>query len=416
MRIVHFADLHLGVETYGKSLTENGLPSRMEDFLKSLDGLVEYSIKNNVDAVIFSGDLYKKQNPSMTQQREFAKRVKRLTENGIPLNLLMGNHDLSHNTKSASSGDIFKTLAIPNVYVMTKAEIVTMQTKSGPLQIVGMPWIQRANVMTRKDNKNLSIEELNGEISRIVSKLTSDLASKVDSSIPCVFSGHLWAAGSTAGTEENKLTLGSDPVIQISNIALPQFDYVALGHIHRMQILRKSDPPVIYSGSLDSIDFGDADQDKGFYVVDIDKAENRVEYKFVSSGGRKFIKKEISVEIDDLNPTQTVLSRLQRYENDIKDNIVRLTIHIDNEIEKQLDDQAIKSYCDSLAYHFELIKERSKMTRNKVRIDFQSNATPENILETYLNENSENFTDERREKLLEYGKQIIHDAAQKEEE
>ncbi len=416
MRIVHFADLHLGVETYGKSLTESGLPSRMEDFLKSLDGLVDFAIKNDVDAVIFSGDLYKKQNPSMTQQREFAKRVKKLTENGIPLNLLMGNHDLSNNTKSASSGDIFKTLAIPNVYVTTKPECITIPTKSGPLQVVGIPWIQRANVMTRKDNKNLSIEELNSEISRIVSKLAADLAEKVDTSIPCVFNGHLWAAGSSTGTEENKLTLGSDPVIQISNIALPQFDYVALGHIHRMQILRKADPPVIYSGSLDSIDFGDADQDKGFYVVDIDKSTHKVDYQFVSSKGRRFIKKEISVEIDDLNPTQTVMSRLQRIENDLKDNIVRLTINIDNEIEKQLDDQAIKSYCDSLAYHFELIKERSRMTRNKVRVNFQSNATPENILETYLNENSQNYSDERRKKLMEYGTQIIQDATQKEEE
>ena len=416
MRIVHFADLHLGVETYGKSLSESGLPSRMEDFLKSLDGLVDFSIKNDVDAVIFSGDLYKKQNPSMTQQREFAKRVKKLTENGIPLNLLMGNHDLSNNTKSASSGDIFKTLAIPNVYVMTKPECITMQTKSGPLQVVGMPWIQRANVMTRKDNKNLSIEELNSEISRIVSNIASDLAEKVDTSIPCVFNGHLWAAGSSAGTEENKLTLGSDPVIQISNIALPQFDYVALGHIHRMQVLRKADPPVIYSGSLDSIDFGDADQDKGFYVVDIDKEQHKVEYRFVPSNGRRFVKKEISIDIDDLNPTQTVLSRLQRNEKDLKDNIVRLTINIDNEIEKQLDDQVIKNYCDSLAYHFELIKERNRLTRNKVRVNFQSNATPENILETYLKENSQNYTDERRKKLLEYGTQIIHDATLKEEE
>ncbi|MBR6331679.1 MAG: exonuclease SbcCD subunit D [Dehalococcoidales bacterium] len=416
MRIVHFADLHLGVETYGKSLTESGLPSRMEDFLKSLDDLVDFAIDNNVDAVIFSGDLYKKQNPSMTQQREFAKRVKRLTEKGIPLNLLMGNHDLSNNTKSASSGDIFKTLAIPHVYVMTKAELIVMDTKSGPLQVVGMPWIQRANVMTRKDNKNLSIEELNGEISRIVSKRTAELASKVDTTLPCIFTGHLWAAGSTTGTEENKLTLGSDPVIQISTIALPEFDYVALGHIHRMQVLRESDPPVIYPGSLESIDFGDAGQDKGFYVVDINKAEHKVEYRFIQSNGRKFIKKEISVDIDDLNPTQTVLAHLQRRENELKDNIVRLTINIDNEIEKLLDDQAIKSYCDSLAYHFELIKERSRMTRNKVRVNFQSNATPEKILETYLNENSQNYTDERRKKLFEYGSQIIQEALQKEDE
>ena len=94
MKIIHFADLHLGVENYGHINPESGLSSRLEDFLRSLDELVDYALAEKVDLVLFSGDAYKTREPSQTQQREFAKRIRRLSEGGVPLFLVIGNHDL----------------------------------------------------------------------------------------------------------------------------------------------------------------------------------------------------------------------------------------------------------------------------------------------------------------------------------
>lgn len=95
MKIVHFADLHLGVENYGHINPENGLSSRLEDFLAALDELVDYAINQKVDLVLFCGDAYKTREPSQTQQREFALRIRRLSEGGVPLFLIIGNHDRS---------------------------------------------------------------------------------------------------------------------------------------------------------------------------------------------------------------------------------------------------------------------------------------------------------------------------------
>ncbi len=53
MKIVHFADLHLGVEKYGKLDPATGLSSRLADFLHVLDELVDYSLENRVDLVLF---------------------------------------------------------------------------------------------------------------------------------------------------------------------------------------------------------------------------------------------------------------------------------------------------------------------------------------------------------------------------
>ena len=91
MRIIHFADLHIGVEAYGRPLVQTDLPTlpewfapgedkerylgqstRLVDFLAAFDELIDYSIKNDADLVIFSGDAYKSRDPTQTNQREFA--------------------------------------------------------------------------------------------------------------------------------------------------------------------------------------------------------------------------------------------------------------------------------------------------------------------------------------------------------
>ena len=83
MKILHFADLHLGVESYGRVDPTTGLSSRFLDFLSALDKVVNYAIENRIDLVLFCGDAYKSREPSQTQQREFAKRINRLCTNGI---------------------------------------------------------------------------------------------------------------------------------------------------------------------------------------------------------------------------------------------------------------------------------------------------------------------------------------------
>ena len=60
--------------------------------------------------------------------------------------------------------------------------------------------------------------------------------------------------------------LGSDHVLLRSSVALPQFDYVALGHIHKHQVIGQN-PHVVYSGSIQRIDFGEENDEKGFCVL-----------------------------------------------------------------------------------------------------------------------------------------------------
>jgi exonuclease SbcD len=152
MRILHFSDLHLGVETYGHIDPTSGLSTRMLDFLSSLDQVVEYALEKDIDLVLFCGDAYKSREPSQTQQREFARRIGRLSSEDIPLFLLVGNHDLPNAIGRATAVEIFHTLAIKNVHVANRPGTYHIPTKSGPLQVVALPWARRSALLSKEEN------------------------------------------------------------------------------------------------------------------------------------------------------------------------------------------------------------------------------------------------------------------------
>ncbi|NLE77549.1 MAG: exonuclease subunit SbcD, partial [Chloroflexi bacterium] len=141
MRLLHFADFHLGTENYGRLDPATGLSGRVLDFLRCLDFLVDTALQESVDLVLFAGDAYKTRDPSPTHQREFALRIRRLAEEGVQVLLLVGNHDMPGATGRANSVDIFHTLAVPNVTVANRLRLHRLETRSGPVQVVTLPWV-----------------------------------------------------------------------------------------------------------------------------------------------------------------------------------------------------------------------------------------------------------------------------------
>src|SRR5512145_1174039 len=117
IKLLHLADLHIGVENYGRIDPASGLHSRLIDYLERLDEAIEYALDSAADAVLIAGDIYKSRTPNPTHQREFAKRIRRIREAGLPVFVLIGNHDMSPTMGRAHSIEIFDTLAIEGVTI-----------------------------------------------------------------------------------------------------------------------------------------------------------------------------------------------------------------------------------------------------------------------------------------------------------
>ena len=407
MKILHFADLHLGVESYGRIDPATGLSSRFLDFQFALDQVVDYALENRVDLVLFCGDAYKSREPSQTQQREFARRINRLSTSGIPIFLLIGNHDLPNAIGRATTTEIFDTLAVKNVYVSNRPEIHHIPTKSGTIQIVSLPWLRRSAVLSKEETKNLSLEQINQQLQQVLTNIIAANVPKLDPGLPSILAAHVWVSGAKVGSERS-MTIGQEHALLLSNVANPAFDYVALGHIHKHQVLSHN-PPVVYPGSLERLDFSEEEDDKGFYLVEIELDEEtgkrRVSFDFHPVTGRRFLTININIEPQDADPTSTVLRAIAEQEDKIRDAIVRLQISLPAEIEGQLRDNDIRNALKE-AHYFTIAKDIQRETRLRLGKWTAEEITPPDALRTYL---ESNFTPERAKILLQYGEKLIQE-------
>ena len=412
LKILHFADLHLGVESYGHLDPDSGLSSRLLDFLSVFDQVVDYAIENNVDLVLFCGDAYKSREPSQTQQREFAKRISYLSRRDIPIFLLTGNHDLPNAIGRATTIEIFDTLSVKNVYVSNRPDVYHIPTKSGILQIASLPWLRRSALLSREDSKNLSLQELNEKMQQILTDIITAQALKIDPKLPSILAAHVWVSGAKVGSEGRE-SIGQEPTLLLGNIQNPTFDYIALGHIHKHQVLA-SNPPVLYCGSLEKLDFSEEEDEKGFYIVEIktdgEAGRREVSFEFSKVNGRCFLTIDVNIDSVESNPTQAVLSAILEQEDRVKDAIVRLNISLPAELEAQLRDSDIRSALKE-AYFFVIAKDIKREARSRLGNLTSEEITPLNALKAYF---ESKYPPEQARLLLEYGEKLIqeHEAGQ----
>ena len=407
MRILHFADLHIGVENYGRTDPQTGLSTRLIDFLSALDELVEYALSQDVDVVILAGDAYKGRDPSQTHQRELATRLARLASAGIPVFLLVGNHDLPHAVGRATAIEIFHTLQVPGLYVGDKLQTYTVPTRSGgSLQIVAVPWPRRSGLLSREESRGLTIDQVREKIQDLFTVSIQNLIAELDPSIPAVLAGHVTISAARTGTEQSMM-LGQDHMLLPSAIHKPEFDYVALGHIHKHQVLRDN-PLVVYSGSLQRVDFSEEDDTKGFCIVDLDpsgpQGRRLQDFRFQPVNARPFLTIEAKVAPGDEDPTDTVMKAIMR--RNVAGSIVRLRVSLPAEAGVHLREAEIRDALSGAHYVAAITRDVEQDRRTRIPPGVADDSlTPLEVIRLYLE--SRTVAPDRQEKLLKYAEEII---------
>ncbi len=391
MRLLHFADAHIDMANFGRHDPQTGLPVRVMDFLRSLDTIVDVAMTEKVDLVIFAGDAYKDRNPSPTYQREWGRRIMRLSRAGIPTLLLVGNHDLSPALGRAHALDPFDTLAVPFVTVLDQPRFLTPADLHGlPVQVIALPWITRSGLMAQLDlrgEKSLVFEELEKRLTELVQFWLEG----ADPNLPIILTAHCSVQGAVYGGERTVM-LGSDLVLPGSLVRDPRLAYVALGHIHKPQDLNQGgQPPVIYPGSIERVDFGEAQDDKYFIIAHVGDEDTRVEWRQLT-GIRPFIDRFVRLDRPEGIMDQ-IIGALPGVEA-MEQAILRLVLEYPREWEALIDEAALRELA-APCFEFHLVKRPQMATRVRLPEDHTiGSLTPLELLDLYWRANHVKPTDQ----------------------
>jgi len=405
IKILHFADAHIDMANFGRHDPASGLPMRVMDFLKSLDEIVQTAISESVDLVIFAGDTYKDRSPAPTFQREWGKRIMQLSRAGILTLLLIGNHDISPATGRAHAIQEFDTLDVPHVRVLHQPQFLTPGELEGlPIQVLALPWVSRSGMMANLELDGLEPEQIYETLSALLSDLVNNWLDDADPNLPTILTAHASVEGALYGAER-MVMLGKDLVLPPALVKDQRFDYVALGHIHKSQNLNEgTHPPVIYPGSIERVDFGEAEDRKFFVLAEVKKNNTRVTWRELKNI-RPFI--DLHVRLDsDQGINQTLQAQLPPQE-DLQNAILRMVIEYPREWETLIDEAALRNLTET-AFEFHLVKRPHIEAR--VRLPegrAASSLGVTELLDIYWDASHSNMAQEKKQALNALAKSII---------
>ncbi len=403
VKMLHFADLHIGMENFGRLDSETGLNSRVRDFLRRMDEMIAFAKDNQVDLTVFAGDAFKTRTPSPTLQDQFAYRVQDLAKLA-PVVMLVGNHDLPPADKKASSIQIYDTLRVPNVKVADTFDVFAVDTTAGKVVIGAAPYPLRQRLLREGDTAGLSIADIDEQMRVILAQTLDALAADADAlaaqhgGCPRVLVGHFTVESAVWGSERG-IMLGRDVQAPLSALADARWDYVALGHIHKHQNLtdgRADVPPVVYAGSLDRVDFGEGNEPKGFCWVELRRGGAK--WSFKRSQARPFLTLRADLR-ETADPTRALLALIEEQAEAVRDAVVRIRVQLTPETDALLDENTARDALRRAGANFIAPFQRIVDQGVRARLgDTPESLTDAELLERYLI--SKAVAPERRARLL----------------
>ena len=301
MRILHTSDWHLG-----KRLDDF---SRLDEQREVLNEIIEIANEQDVDAVLIAGDLFDTYNPPTEAVDLFYRSLKRLTNNGSrPVIAIAGNHDSPDRIESPDPlarecGIVF--IGYPNTVVPPfelESGFKILQSAEGfvelqlprcnePLRILHTAYANEFRMKTYlgSENNEQQLRDM------LATKWGSQVADYCDSLGCNLLVSHLFFIKEGADLPEEPedekpiLHVGGAQAIFSGNVP-GGLHYVALGHLHRKQIVDSAPCPIVYSGSPLSYSFAEANQSKYVMIVDMEVGGNVAVKEIPLAKGKRLLR------------------------------------------------------------------------------------------------------------------------------
>ncbi|QFT88309.1 Nuclease SbcCD subunit D [Bacillus sp. THAF10] len=275
MRILHTADWHLGKTLEGRS--------RLKEQAEFLDELSQIVDEEKVDVILMAGDVYDTVNPPAQAEVLFYESLQKLSADGKrPIAVIAGNHDnpdrLTASKPLASSRQIsllgYPTTDIQTIYVPRTSETLKLASLPYPSESrLNEVLAEQFDEKVIRDHYDTRIREFFHKMCEQFSENTVNMGMS-----------HLFVAGGSSTDSERPIEVGGAFTVAAESLP-PMAQYVALGHLHRPQTLKRAKTVARYSGSPLAYSFSEAGYTKSVSIVDVKPGEKaEVKEVFLSSG------------------------------------------------------------------------------------------------------------------------------------
>jgi exonuclease SbcD len=267
IRVLHTSDWHLGQHFIGKS--------RLAEHQKFVQWLVDKIKENQIDAVVIAGDVYDTGSPPSYARELYNQLVVQINQLGCQLIVLGGNHD-SVSTLNESKG-LLKHLSadvIASVDAEAKNQVITLNGNDGkPAAVLcAIPYLRPRDLMQSQadqsaKDKAQALGSAIAEHYQTIYRLAEQTREELGLNIPIIATGHLTAMGVKSSDSVRDIYVGNLEAFPAS--AFPPADYIALGHIHRPQIVAQSEH-IRYCGSPIPLSFDEIGSQKQVLIAEFD--------------------------------------------------------------------------------------------------------------------------------------------------
>ena len=347
--IVHTADSHLGITRYFKIDPETGLNIRLLDFCYAFREVIDFVVENKPELFLISGDLFDKVNPTNFIRKFIQKELFRVSDVNVNTFIIPGNHETPRTRGVTNPLALY--MSIPHIFVGLKP----FEKKIGNYKIYGVPYTENPEDHIKRPERGYK---------NILMLHTTIEGSKLSS--------------------ERYMSFDESTILPSK---IPEYDYVALGHIHKFQILKER---FVYPGSLEKYDFSEIEDDKGFVVIDKN-------IEFVKTKTREMIDLNISCENKTgFEITEEALEKLEK----INDKIVRVLLEgkLPAGDKKNINYQKIREKANSALYF--ILKD---ITLSEKIFDFREEKllfSPKKELKNYLETSNQSFAYEAGDGII----------------
>ena len=402
IKVLHFADAHIDSSSGGRIDPANGFSVHTNDFLKALDEIIDTAVSEKVQLVLFAGDAYRSPIPVPTFQREWQRRIVRLSAARIPLLMIPGNHDVSPNTFKASSLQELDTLRIPYLHLAAKGiHLFTPAELDGvPVQVLAVPWMPISLLAARDKNNSLTPEERASKMENEITARVRRALDQADPDLPVILLTHYSVQGSTYPSGQTA-ELGREVTLSRALVCDPAISYTALGHIHLYQDLNQGNqPPAVYSGSIERVDYGEAKDKKGFIIAEV--GNHHTEYTFRELHTRRMY--NLSFKAESAETMQQELEEILPSAEEAQGAMIRLEIECPHEWESLINDKELRKRFEG-ALDFQLKRRLTYTSRIRIQDRNIGSLTPSELLKAYCL--STKINENETEKLISLAEKIF---------